>query len=621
MIKYLLALVLLILTVAPTVRAQEPNPDYPTVDALEAAVVPASDPTELAQRFRGAGEIPPPPTTAQPRQVGDQEKFWIINSETDEEFQIDATLHVVGEHIYMWVENGAPVRDADLQALADAFDSKIYNGVRKLWGGESSPGIDGDTRLYGLFAYNLGTGILAYFASRNTYPSAVYPTSNQHEMFLFNLDSTGVFNLDNVEMESTIAHEFQHMIRANIQDNEDTWMNEGFSVFTELYVYQNAGLPSYFLAAPATQLNTWTNSSDVLPHYGAASLFIAYFYERYGLDALRELSLDPGTGLNAFDHVLAAHGEPDVNQFFADWVLANGIFDPTLDDGKYGYELLNGQGAPPQPLAVVGTYPYETSSRLSQYAADYYSLTNPSGASTLTVKLTAPDTVALLPTDAPSGDWMWYSNSGDLSDMTLTRAFDLTDVTSATLNYQAWYDIEENWDYGYVLVSTDDGAHWDFLQTPEMSLPSNQRSSAYGPGYTGTSDGWRDQSISLDAYAGQHILLRFELINDDAITLPGLAIDNIQIPEIGYSDDVENGNADWQAAGWLRIDNRLPQHVWVQVAQVVGDDVQVARWLAPSTDLWMLPLNPDATQILLAVSPFAPATTLPTLYTLTINAE
>ncbi|MBZ0283769.1 MAG: immune inhibitor A [Anaerolineae bacterium] len=621
MVQRFILLTVFMLIVAPA-RAQQPTaPDavYPTVIALQETVVPAADPLELAERFRNIETVLPPPESVSPRKVGEQQAFWIIDSAADREFQINATLRVVGEHIYMWVEDGAPVSDADLRSLTDAFDNRIYDDVRELWGTEASPGIDGDPRLYGLFAYNLGAGTLAYFANRHTFPAAVYPTSNQHEMFFFNLDTAGTNNLDTPLMESTIAHEFQHMIRANIQQNEDIWLNEGFSTFTEMYLYNSAAFVIDYLSNPGTQLNAWTQDGNVLPHYGASSMFVAYFYERYGLDALRTVSENPGTGLNAFDVVLRDLGEPGVDELFADWVLANYLMNPEIEDGRYGYEAFNGFSIS-RPLAVVAAYPHQADHTLNQYAADYYVAANLEGKTHLTIALSAPDIVGLLPTQPASGNWMWYSNRGDLSNMTLTRAFDLTSVTTATLNYKIWHDTEQVWDFGYVLISTDSGESWEFLRTPYMG-ESDPSGLVFGPGYNGVSGGWLDETIALDAYAGQNILLRFELLNDEAISQPGMAIDDVRIPEIGYSSDFEIDGGGWEAAGWIRTDNRLPQQVWVQAVQQIGNSVQVTRWLAPSAGKWTLPLDPNVDQVLIAIAPFAPVTTVPLDYILKVDAS
>lgn len=630
--KHIFALLICILfatiSIGSPLRAQQPGApaDYPTLTALETTSVPAADRVELARRLRGVEAIPPTPASATTRQVGERQAFWVLNSAEDREFQVTAALRVVGEHIYLWVQDsttgGAPVNvlaDDDLRQLANAFDTFIYPRVRELWGSEASPGVDGDPRIYGLFAYGLGPGVAAFFASRHTYPREVFPTSNEHEMFLFNLDSINPGLIASLGVESVVAHEFQHMIRANIQENDAIWLNEGLSSFTSLVLYHDSGPALSFLSAPQTQLNTWSEDGPRLPHYGAALLFMTYFYERYGLDALRSVSADPGIGLDSFDRVLRERDQPDVNNLFADWTIANFVLDPSLDDGRYGYDLLPPGLPSAVPEAFVSAYPYQTANSASQYSADYIVLTNLDGAESLDIRLSAPTEVQLIPTDAPSGRWLWTSNRGDMSDTTLTRAFDLSNVSAATLHYKAWYHLESLWDYAYVLASVDDGQTWDFLTTPNIT-DANPHSNAYGPGYTGHSGGWLDETISLDAYAGQHILLRFEMITDDAISQPGLAIDDVRIPEIGYSSDFETDGGGWEARGWIHIDNRLPQRAWVQAVQHIGGEVQVTRWLAPLENQWTLPLADGAQQVTLIVAPFAAVTTVAMPYTLDVAA-
>lgn len=617
-------LVVLLLLTAPAAARQDTSfsTDYPTVDALEQTAVRLADRVLLAQQFRGVGDIPAPPVFASARQVGERELFWVSDSSNDRDFQIPAILRVVGKHIYFWVEEGVEVKDQELQILADAFDERVYPAVRNLWGSEANPGIDGDPRIYGLFAHNLGSSVAAYFMSRNTYPAEVFPASNEHEMFYFNLDAIGTEYLDSPFLESIVAHEFQHMIRTNIQDNDSTWMNEGFSTFTELLLYGSADSVPAFLNNPQTQLNTWSEAdSGRGANYGAATLWITYFYERYGEEALRLVSQDPGTGLDAFDHVLRQRNQPDVNTLFADWVLANFFFDPTLSDGRYGYELLPPRFRNPPVSGYLVEYPLEEAIPSNQYATHYFVASELRDKTTLTIDLNTPETVPLLPTQPTSGQWLWYSNLGDSSDMTLTHAFDLTGVSNATLEFNVWYDIEDFWDWAYVAASVDEGATWKTLPG-QHTLSDNPLNTAYGPGYTGESGGWLKERISLDDYAGKTIWLRFQMITDDAVTRPGMAIDDIRVPEIGYSSDMETDGGGWEAAGWTRTDNRLPQRIWIQLAQVNGDEAQVTRHLFPddgSTLSVILKNNID--EALIAISPFAPVTTQPVVYTLTIDAS
>ncbi len=611
------------------VLAQDPasTTDFPTVAELNSTVIPPRDRVDLAERLRGvsASEIPPTPTSVATLKVGDQQTFTAVNSSDNTSFTLSATLKVVGEHIYLWVQDGQDINLSDLQTLAQAFDTSIYPNVRGLWGSENDPGVDGDPHVYGLFTRGLGSGVAAYFASDNTYPHAVVPVSNQHEMFFFNIDALGTqFPVQAVE--SVVAHEFQHMIRFNLQINTETWLNEGFSTFTQFYFYQDLnGSVLDFLRNPNTQLDACTaDATRRALNSGPATLFLTYFYERYGIDAMRKLSAEHlPRGLQDVDATLAELGQPGVNSFFGDWVLANYLADPNYDHGVYSYPNLP---ALPQPIAAsVDAYPFTAEADGSQYAATYYALASFGGAKSLDIHVSAPTEVNLVPTSVPSGTHFWYSNRGDMGDSRLTHAFDLSNVAHATLNYRLWYDTEPSWDYGYVMVSEDGGKTWKTLSTADTTS-DDPHGVTYGPGYTGastslpnTQDGWVDETASLDAYAGKQILVRFEMITDDAVTRPGMALANVSIPEIGYTDDFAASAGDWQPEGWIWTDNRLPQSGWVQVAERAnGQTTDVERWALDDQD-HTVKLAQGVDQVVLAVSPFAPVTTVAMPYTLRVQ--
>lgn len=596
--------------------------EFPTEIALFSAEIPPRDRIELARELLGIDEIAPPPTSAPERQLGDISSFRVTNSSDDRVFEVTAELRAIGEHIYLWVEQGVPVNQETLDALARSFDTRIYPQTRALWGSEATPGIDGDPRIYGLFAHNMGSGTAAYFISDHTYPRAAVSTSNEHEMFFFNLDVLG-YDFSLAYIESIVAHEFQHMIRSNLQVNEEYWVNEGFSMFTQLYLFDPPlGQALSFLAWPDTQLNAWAQEAGLrMMNYGASLLFFTYFHDRYGLEALRRLSADSSVrGLEGVDNVLRELGEPGVDEFFADWVLANFLFDSRLADGRYGYRSFPNLMISAAPTATVNTLPYSVDGIASQYGTDYYVFNGLDGVEALSIRLDAPFTTSLVPVSATSGQRMWYSNRADVSNTTLTRAFDLSGVDSATLSFNVWHDIEQYWDYGYVQVSGDGGATWDILETAH-TITDNPHNTAYGPGYTGTSDGWLAETVSLDAYTGAEVLVRFQMITDDAVTQTGMAIDDVAIPEIGYSDDFEDDGGGWEAAGWLWIDNVLPQRVWVQAVQQIGDEVAISRWLASGAGAWELPLQEGVDQVMVAISPFAPVTTVPMPYTLEVAAR
>ena len=183
-IALILALIFVCVIPAAAQNSQDLN-NYPTLVALNTAVIPARDRVNLAERLLNIENIVQKPAPAAMPQVGDQQTFTAVNSSDNVTIQVPATLRYVGDHIYMWIENGADVNGNDLQTLAHDFDTSVYPTVRALWGSEATPGIDGDSHIYGLFAHNLGASTAAYFSSDNTYPKAVAPNSNEHEMFFF----------------------------------------------------------------------------------------------------------------------------------------------------------------------------------------------------------------------------------------------------------------------------------------------------------------------------------------------------------------------------------------------------------------------------------------------------
>ena len=56
-------------------------------------------------------------------------------------------------------------------------------------------------------------------------------------------------------------------------------------------------------------------------------------------------------------------------------------------------------------------------------------------------------------------------------------------------------------------------------------------------------------------------MLRFAMQNNRSINNFGFAVDDLSIPEIGWSDNVEAGGKDWTSGGFVPVHNRVPQ-VW-----------------------------------------------------------
>jgi immune inhibitor A len=157
---------------------------------------------------------------------------------------------------------------------------------------------------------------------------------------------------------------------------------------------------------------------------------------------------------------------------------------------------------------------------------------------------------------------MWVANRANYSQAQLIGAFDLRGVTAATLQYDVFHDIERGYDFAYVALSDDGGESWQPLNAPNMQgldPDHDPGGMAYADRfYTDRSKGWLSEQIDLTPFAGREILLRFEYVTDPILTFHGLALDNIRIPEIAFTDDVESDQG-WTANGFVRVAGLLPQ--------------------------------------------------------------
>lgn len=605
-------------TASPTLEVERDPPGdlgTETETLLETTAIPVRDLHDLAIRLSGMD--PDTSRTVNPEGppdyvVGDYRTFHVSNVDTDQRFDINAVLTYSTEHVYMWVEEGVALDPVSLEAAADLFESHTYVTNRAFFGSEWNPGVDNDPHVSILHSRGLGFSVAAYYSSRDEFVSHVRADSNEMEMFYVNIDNV-VVNDD--FYNGVLAHEFQHMIHWYQDRNEETWLNEGFS---ELASYLNGfdvgGFDWVFAQDPDLQLNSWPDGpSSAGANYGAAYLFTAYFLDRYGPEATQALVAHQENSFASVDAVLLDLGTDMAHEdLYADWVIANLLDEPSIADGQYGYEEID----PPRFDIDVsygkGDYPVSESTTVHQYGTDYIEL---EGDESVVFRFTGSTQVGLVDTAAHNGDYAWWSNRGDDSNMSLTHAFDLSETSEATLEFWVWYDIEEDWDYAYVEVSTDGGHSWQILQTPS-GTDSNPNGSSFGWAYTGHSGNggapeWVMEQVDLSEYVGQEVLVRFEYITDDAVNKPGLLLDGVSIPEIGYSVDFEVDDDGWESAGFIRHANVLPQR-WIVQLVLFGDVARVER-LEMGDDQdgeWTIPLGDDSVyRAVIAVSALAPVTT------------
>jgi hypothetical protein len=291
---------------------------------------------------------------------------------------------------------------------------------------------------------------------------------------------------------------------------------------------------------------------------------MVYFAQRMGADVMRSLVAHPANGVTGINDILALAGSDlTFDDIFADWVVANYADAPDAlgREGVYGYRDFD--QTDPTLEESYRRYPVErVESEVYNYGTDYLLL---EGSGDVLFHFEGETTTQLA--DLPpmeEGRRVWWSNRGDTSDMRLTRRFDLSSVTAGTpieMTAGMWWDIEEGYDFLYVVASRD-GEEWTILEGD--STFSSDEYGSFGPAYTGVSDGWRTERFDLSDFAGDEIYLRFEYVTDDAINGRGLFLDRVEIPAIDYTSRFEEGDG-WESEGWIFTDNRLAQGWIVQV--------------------------------------------------------
>jgi len=176
-------------------------------------------------------------------------------------------------------------------------------------------------------------------------------------------------------------------------------------------------------------------------------------------------------------------------------------------------------------------------------------------------------------------DHAWWSKSGNdfgcapvggnSLDIYLPELENLAPGTPVTLSFKSLWDMEWDFDYGFVMLSTDDGVSYTSLPSansytnPAAFNPQNNGCQAqYGNGITGTSgsyeagtqnvdrvtpDAYPDGGFLADQYdlsagVGSKAVLRFSYSTDPGVSHPGWFIDDIRVTagsQVIFDGDME----------------------------------------------------------------------------------
>jgi immune inhibitor A len=607
-IRFGLALLFFLLAAAcgtSSNRTASPTPTatpWPTATAsvtpvpLSSTELPVRDLLDLARRFQGYNGPDLARTTPFNYKIGDKEQFSLIDLNTVQPYTITASVRAITDHAYFFVQDDSQSANLPLDRVTADFESVVWPTVTTAFALPWTPGIDSDPRITVLNADLKGAG--GYFSSKDEYPPAAVRYGNGREMVYIDASALAA---PGPSYDALISHELQHLVHHHGDPNEESWVNEGLSqVAWEMGDGSTDGI-ARFLAAPDTQLNFWPSIGDaaVAVHYGESELFFDYLLDHYGgRQNAKALVDEQANGIAGVQAYLDQYGV-SFNDVFANFVVAN-LLD--LPSGPYSHDHFNGT-----TTAIENATSKSGNGTVSQFGTEYIHVPAGSG-DVFQFKGSQDVTIGISPTAGP----FWWSGRSDLIDSKLTRAVDLSGVSAATLNFDTWYDIEDGWDYGYVAVSTDGGSTWTALPG-QHTTTKNPAGAAYGPGYTGQSAGWVHETVDLSHYAGEKIVLRFEYITDDSTNLTGFAVDNIQIPEIDFTDTADSANG-WMAEGFKRIDGPMPQQF---IVQLVKGDGTVQRIAVRSDTTATIPLG--TSDVTIAISGATPETTEAASYSWTIE--
>lgn len=552
-------------------------------------------------------------------QLGQSRTFWVRNTSTLQFNLINAKLMWISNHAYFWQDMNVNQENTaeDWAAAGTSFDNS-YERVRSVFGTEQSLGLDGDPRLFVVHSNNVGD-VGGYFSELDQLPAAVEEHSNEGQYFFISNEKS--LGITSEYYKEVLAHEFQHMIQKNVDSNEEAWLDEGLSMLAQ----QVAGMRGdnwvkEYLSQPDQSLWYWgKNSAD----YGQSYLYLDYLYEQLGEEFIKALSADSVNGTVSIDQTLKTFkSSRNADDLYIDAISAAFFNDRSSPNNQFAYQI-------PSLPSVTPIFESESIPQIYQGTVQQYGgvdILTFIGESNATLTFNGDQRIKLIPADAHSGDRFWWSNRDDSTFATLTRKVDLTQTPTATLKYWVWYNLEENWDYAYLLVSTDNGNHWTPVPaTSSRVTDPNGQNHGYGfSGISGTQSEakWIQETANLNAYAGRQILLRFAMQTNRSVNNFGFAIDDLSIPEIGWTDNVEAGKKDWTSKGFIAIHNHVPQIWGVRAVEQKMDNTLLVHDLNIKNGTAQLEIDvSDLNRLVVFVIGQTHYTTLPASYQVEVSPQ
>jgi hypothetical protein len=377
--------------------------------------------------------------------------------------------------------------------------------------------------------------------------------------------------------DSTLTHEYQHLIHSDWNPSDPSFMNEGCSMYAEYLC--NYGIdPSYlnsFFYTPDNSLTEWGDQGDIniLADYGESALWAMYLSDHYGGSGTISYFVQAGVpGVDGVENALAHFGYTDsFEEVYQNFKLANLIRSDTPGGGKYNYHNIDLNDPSIDPIRIVdyeaSSFPWKRASTsfgttetilgydtgmslLPQFGSDYIQLSRV-GKGKIYFD---GDLTGIMP--ASTGGWTydttnswWYAGDTDLLNTVIRDEVYVDPLGTLTLTLVTAWDLETYWDFGFVQISTDNGQTWTSLSDNEGYATTLHDPSAHPdavanlPGLTdynynwavgsypagpGAGD-WDTLTFDLTAYSGMTVLIGFRCVTDWATVWTGWFIQSATV--------------------------------------------------------------------------------------------
>ncbi|WP_408956107.1 hypothetical protein [Natroniella sp. ANB-PHB2] len=273
--------------------------------------------------------------------LGQAKEFKI--SDDVKEGTVTATLDAIGDHIYLFVDLEEEIDSKKLERLVKEFDNNIYPLLAR------EEGVDEVVVLLSEFD---SPYITSYFD-----PADLYAEQGNEE-FMFYLNSTREENT----LLSSAVRQYQHLNfyleKVAIDRNvNDVWIDEGLAhaaqilagyIDSEYEGWSDKAGNGWLYDDDFGYLNN-TEKVDLLVHdgslyfSGAASLFVSYLYDQYGVELIDSIVVaeeDPRV-------VIEEYTGKDFIKVYTNWITANVVDSiPEIDNRRYNYSVFDLQEIP-----------------------------------------------------------------------------------------------------------------------------------------------------------------------------------------------------------------------------------------------------------------------------------